>query len=306
MLIDLLRSHSRLTVGQLEHLAASASSRYKTFSIKKRDGSDRTIEQPSRIIKALQRWLTHTLIEKYPVHHCSTAYNKGCSIKSNAERHARTNFTLRIDFKDFFPSFKGHHIEKFFSENYPQEGIELDRDDLSFIRRIVTRHDALTIGAPTSPHLTNIMMFRFDTAVEKIARESNLIYTRYADDLFLSSMIPNKLEQSFAEIEKLVQIFPFAHLSINREKTAFLSRKYHRSITGIVITPTGELSLGRERKIMIKKALYSAKLKGSNFEEDEKIRLRGYLAFANDVEATFVATLKRKYGSNFLEGLLSK
>src|SRR3954447_3110891 len=42
-------------------------------------------------------------------------------------------------------------------------------------------------GAPTSPMLANLAMRDFDRVVAKTADEHGLIYTRYADDLTLST-----------------------------------------------------------------------------------------------------------------------
>lgn len=167
MIIDILQKHSGLSAGQLERYAATASKRYKVYDIPKRTGGTRVIEQPSREIKAIQRWLNRTFITRFPVHKNATAYSKGASIRDNASRHLRSNFTLRADFKSFFPSFKGHHVAMFLLERAREHGVQLTGEDISFVRRIVCRNDSLTIGAPSSPLLTNAMMFDFDEAMSR-------------------------------------------------------------------------------------------------------------------------------------------
>jgi RNA-directed DNA polymerase len=103
MLLEKLRKHTRFSAEKLEHFATTASKRYKSYEIAKRTGGTRLIEHPSREIKAIQRWLNQALISKFPVHVCATAYKKDHSIRLNALRHLGSNFTLRLDFKDFFP-----------------------------------------------------------------------------------------------------------------------------------------------------------------------------------------------------------
>ena len=94
MLLEQLQIQTGLSEKQIERYASTASKRYKSYTIPKRTGGVRVIHQPSQAIKALQRWLVHTLIRHFPIHECATAYSKGASIKENALAHVRSNFTL--------------------------------------------------------------------------------------------------------------------------------------------------------------------------------------------------------------------
>jgi len=142
------------------------------------------------------------------------------------------------------------------------------------------------------------MMFKFDQLFSAWCNAENLIYTRYADDLFISSHLPNRLKQVISKIEDIIKNYKYVDLTINEKKTTFLSRRYHRAITGLVITPTGNISIGLERKNKIKSQVYSFK-KGT-LSSDDLPALMGMLAFIKDVEPTFHKTLARKYGSETL------
>ncbi len=301
MLLERLQKHTGLSLNHLERYASTASKRYKVYQIPKRTHGFRTIEQPSREIKALQRWLIQALIKRLPVHESATAYSKGSSIRQNASKHAQSNFTLRADFESFFPSFNGWQVATFLTENAREHGIQLTQDDIAFVRRIVCRHESLTIGAPSSPLLTNAMMFDFDILISNWCEERDLVYTRYADDLFISSDKPNMLSEALGKIEDCAQVYRFAALRINREKTAFLSRRYRRSITGITVTPTRSLSIGRDRKMRLKSDVYE--YQQGRLSPDQLARVHGMLAFVMDVEPTFYSTLTRKYGNETIEDI---
>ena len=301
MLLDRLQKHTNLTRSQLERYAETASKRYRVYDVEKRNGELRKIEHPSREIKALQRWLIRALIRTMPVHEAATAYSKGASIRKNAERHVHSRYTVRLDFKDFFPSFTGAHVVAYLERADRNFDTALSVEDLAFVRRIVCRHDVLTIGAPTSPGLTNAMMFEFDTAFADWCASKGLIYTRYADDLFISASIPDALADVEAKAAELAAAFSYAKLTLNREKTAHLSRKYRRSITGLVITPDQKLSIGKDKKLRLKSDVY-AYAKGRLAPEDSS-RTAGLIAFVRDVEPTFYETLLRKYGRETIEGL---
>lgn len=301
MLLERLQIHTGLPRSLLERYAETASKRYRVYTVEKRNGDPRRIEHPSREIKAIQRWLIRALIRNMSVHEAATAYSKGASIRKNAERHVRSRYTVRLDFEDFFPSFGGAHVIAYLEKSRDDLGMVLSADDLVFVRRIVCRHDALTIGAPTSPGLTNAMMFEFDTALADWCAARDLIYTRYADDLFISASGPGALAGVEAKAAELAGAFAYATLALNREKTAHLSRKYRRSITGLVITPDQTLSIGRDKKIRLKSDVY-AYSKGT-LQPEEQSRTAGLIAFVRDVEPAFYETLLRKYGRETIEGL---
>ncbi len=301
MLLERLKKQSGLSDSQLERLAATASKRYKVYQIPKRTGGARTIEQPTQEIKAIQRWLVRALIGRFPVHSCATAYKNGASIRENAFRHAKSNFTLRVDFKSFFPSFSAEHVERFLREKSTAYNIEISAGDIYFARRIVCRREALTIGAPSSPGLTNAMMCDFDTAVSSWCLGQECVYTRYADDIFISTQQPGLLNDALSVVIDCAEQYRFATLVLNNEKTAFLSRKYRRSITGIVITTARDVSIGRDRKARLKSEIY--RYAEGRLSAEQLERVRGMLAFARDVEPTFYATVIRKYGRATIEGI---
>lgn len=301
MLLELLHQQSGFSYRQLEYFASTASTRYRTYEIAKRTGGTRTIAQPSRTIKTLQRWLNRFVIGRFPVHRSATAYSKGANIRDNAARHIKSNFTLHADFESFFPSFGARHVKKFLKERSGGFGIDLTEDDVCFFQRLVCRFGALTIGAPSSPLLTNAMMFDFDTALDEWCVAGELVFTRYADDLFVSSDRPNVLAEALSRIGECSATFPYASLRINAKKTAFLSRRYRRSITGIIVTPTHDLSIGRERKTHLKAGIYQFQL--GRLAPEGCSRLRGMLAFVRDVDSTFYATLVRKYGSSTIAAI---
>lgn len=293
LLFERLQNQIGMSASHIERLAMTASQRYKVYSIPKMSGGgDRIIEQPSKTIKSLQRWIVNAYIARLPLHSAAAAYAKGTSIRKNASRHAGTNFTLRIDFANFFPSFRIGHIERFLIEE--SNSAQLSHRDRSLIAAIVCRNGALTIGAPSSPALTNAMMFEFDRQLADWCKKNEIVYSRYADDLFLSCNTPGRLEAAHRYVHTIASTYPYACLTINAGKTKFLSRKYRRSVTGIILTSSGELSIGRDKKIEVKSQLY--KYGKDQLEPEQILSLRGRLAFIRDADPDFYRRLENKYG----------
>ena len=303
MLLETLKLQSGMNATQLARLASTATARYKVYYIPKRDGGQRKIEHPSRELKALQRWLNAFLLQALPLHPNATAYSKGASVKLNAARHLDTKFTVRLDFKEFFPSFKETGIRQFLRQASANLDLHLDEKDIKFSSKIFCRNGALTIGAPTSPTLTNRMMYDFDHTVTLFAERKGLVYTRYADDIFISSYHPGELVEVVDTIRECIAVYPYARLRLNHAKTTYLSRRYKRTITGIVITPSNCLSVGRQSKRRIKGLIWRRDHGG--ISPEDQVYLAGYLAFLNDVEPTFLDSLVRKYGAKAIKNAKS-
>jgi len=302
LLVGTLQRQSKATESYLLHVAQTASRRYRVYQIPKKTAGTRTIEHPSRQLKAIQSWISKFLFRRFPVHECATAYKRGSNIRDNAKMHLSTNFTLRVDFKDFFPSFSSEGVSQFLISSNSHFEMGLDERDIEFVTSIVSRNGRLTIGAPSSPILTNAMMYPFDKAISDFSLSNCLVYTRYADDIFISTSRPNGLNGAFEKIRSEAENFSFADLSINEGKTAYLSKRYKRAITGLVMTTANKVSIGRERKREIKTLVY---LYTKRKLAKEKIGyLRGVIAFVFDVELSFYNSLSDKFDPKVLSDLL--
>lgn len=295
---DLVRALSAdlgMLPSQLELIIRTAPLRYKVFTIPKRDGSPRTVAQPAREVKAIQRWLVNDLSSILPVHAAATAYQKGMSIKINAERHARSNFILKMDFKNFFPSIEFKdlcaHLQKYASSRYDNSATEMISRICSWApnRSPPLR---LCIGAPSSPLLSNSVLYDFDLSIEAIATSDKVTYTRYADDLTFSSSTPDALKNYPEIVEKTVASLTFPSLKVNTKKTVFASRAGLRMVTGITLTSDRDLSVGRDRKRLARSMFHHFSLGQLNDKDVGK--MWGLLSFIDHIEPGFSLRLRTR------------
>ena len=289
-----------MPIPTLRRLAKSAPHRYKVYQIAKRSGTGmRVISQPAKEVKAVQRWLIAHELAWMPLHPSATAYVSGASIRENARRHLRNRYLLKADFADFFPSIKETdlraHIQKYAVDRYSPSEVEF------LCRMLLWRPSAnaplqLCIGAPSSPLLSNSVMYGFDVLLSEQCEQLGVTYTRYADDVALSTNSPGVLESFTVLIRwKLVEI-DYPRIRLNEKKTVFTSKRFRRSVTGLVLANQGHVSLGRERKRLISAMVHRFKL--DSLSGEERRRLAGLLAFANDVEPLFIQRLASKYSDD--------
>ena len=122
--------------------------------------------------------------------------------------HTRGRFLLKMDFKDFFPSLKAVTIFECFGNGASQSSMRRKsgrsaRYSSGHPRVRHRQNCASSIGAPTSPLLSNILMGDFDRHIYRFCRDRQISYTRYADDLSFSS----KHSEVLAEAEMAVVDF---------------------------------------------------------------------------------------------------
>src|SRR6266508_3273123 len=302
MILEQISNRLALPRPYLQRLASTASHRYKEYEIDKRTGGKRTIHHPAKELKLIQRWLLRNVLINLPIHPAATAYRQEGSIARNAEGHVANNYLLRVDFQDFFPSLTAADVLAVLRANRQTlANGQVTEEDLIFIVQIVCRYGSLTIGAPTSPLVSNAIMFQFDEIWSRVASALDVTYTRYADDLYFSTNRPNVLQDIFGRLREYLTNEQRPLLRINDKKTAFFSRKYRRLVAGLVLTSDRKISIGRDKKRLLSASVN--RLKHKELQPEEVHKLRGWIAYVQSVEPTFVETLERKYDLDFRDNL---
>lgn len=294
MIVERISREAGVSVEALRAYMRRASHSYKRYTIPKRRGGERIIDHPARPLKFLQRWVVRELQGKLFVHRSATAYHAGATISANAKLHAQNGFLLRIDFTNFFPSIRSSDIQRYFLDLCNRGTLGYSKDDIDAITSIVCRFDRLTIGAPSSPLISNAIMFEFDRYFSGRAGELQCAYSRYADDIYFSTSVPGVLATILEDVREYLRNTSYPRLAINEAKVTFTSRKRRRVVTGLIITPQGELSIGRRRKRFIRGLLHRKLTCGLDAAQAEY--LQGLLAFVRDVEPSYIESLRRKFG----------
>ncbi|MDP3120925.1 MAG: retron St85 family RNA-directed DNA polymerase [Sulfuricurvum sp.] len=282
--------------------ALNASKRYRRYTIPKRTTGKRVILQPSAELKTYQSYLVSYIFEKFPCHDSVYSYQKNKNIKQMASLHLNAHFLLRIDFKDFFPSIKSQHIRKFLNEKSFLLDNILSDNDITLINLLVCRNGNLTIGAPSSPMISNIILYDLDEYLFSICKEMGIVYTRYADDLYFSTSNPNILKNILSLLKTFLKTF-FLDLLVNEDKNIYTSKKRRQQVTGLILTNDGKISVGRDMKRYIKSLIF--KYRNDQLEQSQINYLRGYLSYLYSVEPEYIENLKNKYTPKLMQELFT-
>lgn len=201
---------------------------YYDFDISKKSGGKRKISMPNEILKEVQILIKEKILSKIKISERANGFVEKKSIITNAKEHLNKEKILNIDLEDFFPSIHRNRVYYIFKYLCGYS------NDVSFcLTKIVTYKNSLPQGAPTSPVISNIVSYMMDIKLEKLSKELNITYTRYADDITLSGS-KNNINTSLLNRIYLV-IEKECGFKINKNKTRFANRGKRQEVTGLIV-----------------------------------------------------------------------
>lgn len=290
-LIDRISEDLHLNDAYIDSIVDHSFYYYKDYRIPKKDNGWREISQASPELKSLQYWVKENILTLLPVSKCAFAYKRGDSVKRHATFHKESNYIFHTDIKDFFTNIHAEQLTNVLKHhNIALEKAGLWYEDIcDVLSKICFRLDKLCIGTVSSPSISNIIMYDFDEYFNAYCTENRYRYSRYADDIYISSYtyLPESIKY---EVKNKLREKGFV---INSTKTWFKSKKSRRQITGLVLTENGRVSVGSEMRGNIKKMIYDRIVNGTGNPEV----ILGYLAFLQDVEPNVYNRYLIKYAA---------
>lgn len=217
---------------------------YRKVQIPKKSGGYRKLSVPDEILKRIQRQIADVLLIHMPVSRYAKAYRFGSSTLRNAKHQVGKQVVLKLDILHFFDSIRYSDVkDKVFPTQVYGENIRILLAMLCYYK------DFLPQGAPTSPAITNILMYEFDELVGQWCRERGLSYTRYCDDMTFSG------DFNPAEVIRFVSLeLKKMGFLLNEQKTRIQRPGQQQTVTGIVVNE--KLSIPVEYRHKLRQELY--------------------------------------------------
>ena len=215
-------------------------SKYHKFSIPKKNGGHRMIMAPNPGLKYIQRHLAVILSRIYEPNEGAHGFIENRSIVTNAEIHKNRSFIINLDIKDFFPSITFEQVVDLF-KNMP---FQVSQRGATILARICCEDQQLPQGSPTSPVISNLICRRLDRDLIGFAEEHESKYSRYADDITISTNVSRVLpfivdfDKSVVRVvlhEKLIQIIKENGFIVNNKKVRMQTHFTRQEVTGIIV-----------------------------------------------------------------------
>ena len=212
-------------VKTLYAVSNSLNKHYRKVNLPKKNGGYRKLSVPDEILKSIQKRIAEALLIHMPVSRYAKAYQYGSSTLRNAKHHVGKKVVLKLDILHFFDSI-GYSTVK--DKVFPSE---IYAEPLRILLTMLCYHkDSLPQGAPSSPAITNIIMYDFDEMIGQWCRNRGISYTRYCDDMtFSGDFDPNEVIPLIkSELKKIGFL-------LNEQKTHIQYPCQQQTVTGIVV-----------------------------------------------------------------------
>jgi hypothetical protein len=262
----------------------------------------RTVWEPlltKSVYKALARRLDNFFrfaCVGYP-HECAFGYRAGRNIRENASVHAGHKFLLSVDIKDFFPSISRNAVSALL------QSMDVSEEVAGLLARFVTITDALPLGLPTSPVISNAIAVPIDEALSRLAAGCSAVYTRYSDDMSFSG------NGELPELSAITDVLSAHGFDLADSKTRRSTRGQGHYVTGLSISDPVRPRVPKKKKRTLRQELYFANKFGlnehfrhrgvndSSLVQQEVNRLDGMVKFIAHHEPGMSASIKEQWRS---------
>ena len=249
-------------------------------------------------------------------HTSAFAYIKGRCTVDCVKRHQqnKSRWFAKLDFSDFFGSTTEEFVISMFSRIFPFSEIVKRKDGLEALKRALSLcflNGGLPQGTPISPTITNIMMIPIDHQLFNELRkmDEHYVYTRYADDILISSRWSfdyNKLQDYVLGVLKKFN----APFELKKEKTRYGSSAGRNWNLGVMLNKDNNITIGHQKKKIFKAMCCNYicdKKKGVSWELHDVQVFSGLISYYRMIEKDYINYVidqnNKKFGVN-LEALI--
>ncbi|MGX7345450.1 reverse transcriptase domain-containing protein [Acetobacter pasteurianus] len=302
------------------------SNAYSFFRIRKRSGGHRQISVPEAKLMAVQRWIAIQILSKLAVHRASFAFAPKSSIKKCAQQHCGARWLIKLDISDFFGSINEIQVYRvFLKAGYaPLVAFELTRictyappgnkryDRAEWLAwrayNKIFDYESFNIGylpqgAPTSPMLSNLIMWDFDKKISLLATKAGLTYTRYSDDLTFSTRNDFDRTRAVALIREVAFCLRGVGLSINNSKTKIVPPGARKVVLGLLVDGSKPRLTRKFRDHLRQHVYYLEKFGPEAHRNARKFdsvsgmyrHIRGLIDFSKSIDDVFAAEMRAKF-----------
>lgn len=212
---------------------------YISFYINKKQGGFRKILSPCYDLKRIQKELNVVLRNNYEFNNVTIqGFVKYHSIKTNAIVHKDANYIVNIDLKNFFDNIHFGRVRGMFMKS-PFNFSDYIATNLA---KLTCYEKKLPQGAPTSPTISNIICYRMDRELSHLCNKYNCRYTRYADDITISTKmlyLPKEIAKfrdgQVILSSNITDIIKNEGFTINIDKLNISPNTDRQEVTGLIV-----------------------------------------------------------------------
>lgn len=176
----------------------------------------RNFSVPNPVFDEFLKLYVNPIIQDMKIHPKAHGGENGWSTKRSLETHLPVETAFSFDMEDAFSNVNIRHVFQFFYKSFN------DRKFSGFLSFLLTNLDGdrriLPQGATHSMAMFNRILYEFDAEIEAKCNERDFIYTRWVDDMTISSSSSLEMNEFCGAIKLAEKYFPVAKCKIFFQK----------------------------------------------------------------------------------------
>lgn len=201
----------------LGFLASRAAGMYPIHKIEGSGGTRKVTYNPSTPLKKMQQKIIKVILASVSFPQYLNGGVKRRSYRNDCQLHVGAKTVISLDIATFFESVTEQEViriwKRFF--HFSPEVAEL-------LTRLTTHEGRLPRGAPTSSYLANLVFWDIEPQISTSLRQRGVTYSRFVDDVSLSSTRYLKNEEISPILGQIYGMFASKGVKPNRNKQKVL------------------------------------------------------------------------------------
>lgn len=275
---------------------------------------NRVVYQPNKKLRAYHKFINTFICNYLEINdRICHSYRKGFSALTAVSAHAKNRAFFQTDINNFFASISRGLVSATLANRSMRVPVADFHDHIDRIVNLVTAGNSLPIGFATSPSISNSCLTGFDNDLESHCHNITLTYTRYSDDIVISGRSRDDLLSINATVADLLERHFSGTLALNIQKSKLTTIGRKIKILGMVILPSGRVTLDRELKSRIEVLIHFYVTDREKFlrlvDNDLKggiEQLSGYINHVNAIDKTYLDKLQTKFGAAVIDSFAHK
>ncbi|HEI6852542.1 TPA: RNA-directed DNA polymerase [Yersinia enterocolitica] len=283
----------------------------------------RELFKPSQKLKEYHKFINDFIFPYLDVNaEIVFSYRKGSSTYDAVSKHSESVIFYNTDIQNFFPSIGKDFASIVLTRNLKNIPIVDIETYFPKILEFLIIEDSLPVGFSTSPSFSNAVLYCFDCIMKKHYKDKGVVYTRYADDIIISSKNESDLHEVHNITARYLSGINNGKFLLNEKKTKTVRKGSKVKILGMVILPSGKISVDIKIKKKVEHLIHFYLTNKENFKksilkDDKEGKLKnlpdneiilsgvktlsGILNHINTIDKPYLNKLRKKYGNVIID-----
>lgn len=213
--------------------------------IKKKNGGQRCIIDTVDPLKSLLKLINEVFLKNVYFPEYLMGSISGRDYISNVKIHRNSKNIITEDITSFFDNITKNHVYDIWRYFF-----KFSHEVSQILTQLTTKDGKIHQGVPTSSYLANLSLWRYEQYFVNDLRKKGLIYSRYVDDMTISSPNVISREDKIWVVSHLIGMLSANKLRIKRSKHAILINNKPMNIMGLNINGSKPTTPKKDRDII--------------------------------------------------------